>query len=232
MIVDPAAGVWRAGPRGAPRVLVLHDAGGEVRGLPVWRGLASDHEVVELDLPGYGGVPLPPAGVDLAWVVAWLEGQLDRLGWGQAVVVGSSLGGWFALELAAAAPARVSGLVLCAPAGLQVPRDYLLALFGLGTAVVERAPAHLIAAAAACSFDPCLADPRTLAVAGRVRCPVRLVWGSDDPMIPTAHGHALVARLRDPQLDELPGVGHLVACESPAAVAAAVRALTGATPSA
>ena len=204
------------------RVLVLHDAGGQVRGAPVWQRLGAGHDVVELDLPGYGRTPLPPAGADLVWVVGWLGAQLDALDWTDALVVGTSLGGWFALELAAAAPDRVTGLVLCAPAGLQVPADYLLRLFVLGVPTVEAAPAHRVAAAAHGSFHPALADPGTLARAARVRCPTTILHGAADTLIPPAHARAYAA-IPGARLDVLPGIGHLVALEAPQRVVAAVE---------
>ena len=109
----------------------------------------------------------------------------------------------------------MNGLVLCAPAGLQVPADYLLRLFVLGVPAVEAAPAHRVAAAAHGSFHPALADPGTLARAARVRCPTTILHGAADTLIPPAHARAYAAAIPGARLDVLPGVGHLVALEAP-----------------
>jgi len=90
--------------------------------LPVIDSLARDFEVVAVDLPGFGRSPRIPDGVDPGLDVAadQLEGVLDELGWAQAHVVGNSLGGWLALELARRG--RVLSVTGLAPAGLWSDR--------------------------------------------------------------------------------------------------------------
>ena len=65
--------------------------------------------VVRADLPGFGETP-PPARPVALWAV--LRDLLDHLGLERAVVVGCSLGGRAAVDLALAAPDRVRALVL------------------------------------------------------------------------------------------------------------------------
>src|SRR4051794_9700561 len=103
---------------GAPLVL-LHALGSSRRVWdPVVPALSEHFDVLAIDLPGFGeSAPLPPevepSPVVLAGTVA---GLLDDLGIGTAHVVGNSLGGWVALELAALRPA--ASLTLLSPAGL------------------------------------------------------------------------------------------------------------------
>lgn len=124
---------WRRAGTGR-RLLYLHDAGADTLASPALLDLAADHEVVAVDLPGYGRSG-EPTGLDhVDRVVEVLEGLLDALGWERATVAGTSLGGWFAVELAIAAPTRVAALLLADAAGLHVPEDYLLALFAHGQA--------------------------------------------------------------------------------------------------
>ncbi len=85
---------------------------------PVIPQLASHFDVVAIDLPGFGESPPLPADVEpspasLAAAVAEL---LAELGIDAAQVVGNSLGGWVALELATIWP--VASLTLLSPAGL------------------------------------------------------------------------------------------------------------------
>jgi pimeloyl-ACP methyl ester carboxylesterase len=107
--------------RGSGPVLVLvHPLGADHQvWLPVLDRLAAERDVIALDLPGFGDSPVlagggPPTPRALAMAVA---GFLDGLGLGGRVhVAGNSLGGWVALELAAAGHAR--SVTAIAPAGL------------------------------------------------------------------------------------------------------------------
>jgi pimeloyl-ACP methyl ester carboxylesterase len=124
---------WRRGGSGPP-LLHLHDAGADTLDSPALADLAGDHDVVVLDLPGYGRSGPPTDLPDAAAVADVLAALLDHLGWPAAGVLGTSLGGWFALELALAHPSRVAALVVCDAAGLHLPSDYLFALFAEGRA--------------------------------------------------------------------------------------------------
>lgn len=62
----------------------------------------------------------------------------------------------------------------------------------------------------------------------RMRCPVRIGWGGDDPWIPVEQAYELRARLPGaPDVIELAGTGHLTPCERPTAVIAAIIAWLG-----
>src|SRR5947207_15519971 len=97
---------------------------------PLREPLEQRHEVVAVDLPGFGeSPPLPrgdtPTPTRLADV---LEHDLDRLGLPAPAVIGNSLGGWVALELARRG--RASCAVVIAPSGLETlpERGYVIAL--------------------------------------------------------------------------------------------------------
>lgn len=84
--------------------------------LPVF---AATHRVIALDLPGFGHSPMPRAGISIAGYARTLERLLERLGVDAAAVVGNSMGGFIAAELAIAYPQRVERLVLVSAAGLS-----------------------------------------------------------------------------------------------------------------
>lgn len=50
---------------------------------------------------------------------------------------------------------------------------------------------------------------------GRIRCPVKIIWGEDDPWIPLARGQALHRLIPQASFETLPGVGHLPQLEAP-----------------
>jgi 3-oxoadipate enol-lactonase len=100
--------------------------------------------VIRADLPGFGETPKPARPVAL-WAV--LRGLLDDLEVERAVVVGSSLGGRAAVDLALAAPGRVRALVLVGSglAGHRFEEPALLELWDRGEAALDRGD-HLEAA--------------------------------------------------------------------------------------
>lgn len=80
---------------------------------PQWSALTREYRAVRLDLPGFGGSTLPAR--PFAYHEAVLR-LMDHLEIGRAVLIGASFGGGVALDLALAAPERVHGLILAAPA--------------------------------------------------------------------------------------------------------------------
>jgi pimeloyl-ACP methyl ester carboxylesterase len=102
---------------GSPLVL-LHGLSGTWRiWQPVLRPLSDHHAVFAPTLPGHRGGPELPAAVpvSVAAVVDGVEAMLDAAGIGTAHLVGNSLGGWVALELAARG--RSCSVVALSPAG-------------------------------------------------------------------------------------------------------------------
>lgn len=115
------------GPREGPAVLLIHGFGSSLHTWEAWAPLLEDRfRVVSLDLPGFGLTgPDPTGDYTDERSVALLAALMDRLGIGEAAVVGSSMGGRIAWRFAAAEPKRVSKLVLMAPDGFaSLGREY------------------------------------------------------------------------------------------------------------
>ncbi|HEY3701078.1 MAG TPA: alpha/beta fold hydrolase [Acidimicrobiales bacterium] len=120
--------VLRAGT-GDP-VVYLHSAMGEGAGMLFLEELAEERAVVAPVFPGFGGSEGIDSIEDMDDAVFHLLDVLDRLGLSSPAVVGLSLGGWMAAELAVRYPDRVSRLVLVNPAGLYIPGAEIKELFG------------------------------------------------------------------------------------------------------
>lgn len=127
-----------------PPVLLLH---GISSSLYTWKdvlpALAAHHDVIAVDLPGFGdsAIPSPASGDRIARSVV---GLMDRLGITRASLVGNSLGGAIAIAIAARLPDRVDRIVLIDAAGYNfapADRPLLLRLAGaIPAPVLEALP--------------------------------------------------------------------------------------------
>lgn len=122
--VPPSLTRFREGV-GAP-LLLIHGLGLSWRSWkPVLPRLARDHDVLAIDLPGFGSAP-PLAGrtPTVAALADAVERELDRSGLGRAHIAGNSLGGWIALELARRG--RATSVTAIGPSGLETPAERVL----------------------------------------------------------------------------------------------------------
>ncbi len=91
---------------------------------------ARTHRVVAVDLPGFGASPMPRGEISIPGYARFLEGVCDALSIDAAAVVGNSMGGHIASELAIASPQRVERLMLVSAAGItaeHLHRDSIMA---------------------------------------------------------------------------------------------------------
>ena len=101
------------GAEGEPGVLLLHSLAAHGHW---WDWVASRlrdrYHVIALDLRGHGGSEWAPSGYTFDDYVGDITAVIDVLGWQRPIVMGHSLGGYLAAQLAAAHPDRVGAVVL------------------------------------------------------------------------------------------------------------------------
>jgi pimeloyl-ACP methyl ester carboxylesterase len=255
-LVEIAAGrrkirVFEAG-EGRPLVF-LHGAGGLTEESPFLAALARRWHVYAPLLPGYGDSEGGDELRDMLAVTLHSFDVLDALGLDRPILVGHSMGGMIAAEMAAVAPREVECLGLIAPAGLWLD-DYPVP--DIFSKLPHELPALLfhdpefgaqIMAAGGDLNDPkfleafLIRNTRQLAMASkllfpiperglaerlyRIRAKTLLVWGEEDRLIPPAHGGAFRMGIAGAELVRLPGAGHMVIVEQPDAVAEALARL-------
>ena len=129
-----------------PPLVLLHGIGHHwAAWLPVLDRLAETHDVIALDLPGFGRSPVPATGLppDMPGVVAAVAEVFTALGLDRPHVAGNSLGGAIALELAAAG--RAASATALSPAGFCTARELRWALTVLGLhRTAARLPARVL----------------------------------------------------------------------------------------
>jgi pimeloyl-ACP methyl ester carboxylesterase len=138
--LDTAVGKVQVVRGGSGRpVVYLHSANGETGvGLPLLEALADTVDVVAPIFPGFGESEGIDAIDDMEDATYHLLDVLDRLGLEAPALVGLSLGGWMAAEIASRYPDRVSALVLVNPVGLYLPEAPVPDIFrGRGDELAE-----------------------------------------------------------------------------------------------
>lgn len=242
--------VWEKG-RGSP-VFYLAGFGGLPRWTPFLDRLAERHRVVAPSLPGFPGA----AGHDrldtlLDWVAAALD-LVEGAGLAGGDLIGASVGGALAAELAALSPGLARRLVLIAPLGLydkKVPPTDLWAqkppsVPGLlcvepktytdhmaqpeGVSAEEWPIIATRASEAAARLLWPLADTRLERRLHRIRCPTTILWGGEDKVLPPSYAERFAKGIAGKTTTAIiPGAGHLADLDQPARVAEAVLTALG-----
>jgi pimeloyl-ACP methyl ester carboxylesterase len=245
--------VYRAG-KGEP-LLFLHNAGGMARGLtPDLEALAQSYEVIAPVIPGWDDTEGLAEIDDIHDMVLFLQDLCDALGLTRFNLMGHSLGGMFAAELAAARPDMVKKLVLVSPVGLWIEEtpvaDLFIAmppelpglLFGdLSNPLIGqifKAPANddeladmmymqMVNFSAAGKFMWPIPDKGLKKRLHRISAPTLILWGDSDRLTPPAYGPVFQSKIAKSQLVTLEGAGHMLPLEKTAEYVAEVKAFLG-----
>jgi pimeloyl-ACP methyl ester carboxylesterase len=101
-------------------VVFVHGLGGQwqnwLENLP---RVAQERRALALDLPGFGCTPMPRDRITIPGYGRCVDAFCDALGLGEVAIVGNSMGGFIAAEVAIQFPQRVSRLVLVSAAGIS-----------------------------------------------------------------------------------------------------------------
>ena len=186
-----------------PVVLLIH---GITSSADAWRevlpALAERYTVIAPDLLGHGGSAKPRGDYSLGAYASGLRDLLAALGHQRATVVGHSMGGGIAMQLAYQFPDR--------------PRE-ALGLASLSEPRARRAFLHTARSIIDSSGQRVSATDRLYLSVGM---PTLIVWGERDPMIPVAHGIAAHAAIPHSRLELFPDAGHYPFDEDPERFAA------------
>ena len=114
-----------SGPKDAPVLLLLHGFGSSLQTWDLWAAkLETQYRVIRLDLPGFGLTgPSPLHDYSESGDLATLTHFVDKLGVSSFSIIGHSMGGKMAWNLAASEPDRVKALVLMAPDGFSEAKE-------------------------------------------------------------------------------------------------------------
>jgi 3-oxoadipate enol-lactonase len=234
--------------RGAGEPLLLIQGLGYARWSwdPIVPGLAERYRVLSFDNRGIGESDKPPGPYTAQEMAGDALQVLDEAGIDRAHVLGASLGGMIAQELAVAAPKRVEKLVLCCttPGGAEtVPMpDVTVRLFAeaatlapdvalrrfienaLGAAPPQDLVDELYRRRLANPPDPAgwqaqAAAGMTFAgVGGQIAAPTLILTGTADNVVDHRNAEVLAQRIAGARVERFSGAGHLFFWEQPDAV--------------
>jgi len=233
-------------------LLFLHSAQGFRPDHAYVGQLAAQRRLIAPSHPGFGRSSLPD-WIDSVDDIAYLYLELlDRLNVRRIDIVGCSIGGWIAAEIATKAPERVNKLVLVGPVGVKVgPPDKLdvpdifvmdpdqaLRLTYHDPARFAPAPAKMSdeelaimvrnrESLALLVWEPYMHNPKLKHRLHRVTAPCLFLRGASDGMISQAYLDAYARLLPNARLGVIAAAGHVPQIEQPAAFVAAVSAFLG-----
>jgi pimeloyl-ACP methyl ester carboxylesterase len=230
---------------GHPFVLLHGGAGPQsVTGFADQLAEAGPARVITPVHPGFARTSRPAALSSIASLARLYVTLLDELGLGDVTVVGNSIGGWIAAEMALAGSARISGVVLVDACGIEVPGHPVADFFSLTLDQVaelsyhDPGPFRIDPAAMSAEQRTAMAgnrealavyggttmtDPGLRARLGQVSVPTLVLWGDSDRIVDPDYGRAYAAAIPGAEFRLLPGTGHVPQIETPAQLLGAIR---------
>ncbi len=217
-------------------LLLLHGEMGYHGWLRHHEALAQNNTLHVPTHPGFGASPRLDWIMNIRDLAGWYLEAIDDIGLGQVNLMGSSLGGWLAAEMATMAPDMFKKLVLVAPAGVRPPTGEIFDMFLV--VAKEFITESVLDPASTPEFEQvCPEEPSPeLAEAWEVsreeacrlswrpymhylglpnllsrlkRLPTLIVWGREDPIIPLSAGELYNRSIPGSRLEVINGCGHM-----------------------
>ena len=218
----------RRGGKGDP-LLFLHGASGAPAVMPFMEKLAQRFDVLVPEHPGYGKSDEPEWLENIHDMAYFYLDFIHELGLQNLTLVGSSMGGWIAMEIAVRDTSRLKSLVLVSPAGVAAPGVRPADIFLMPPEVLVRnlfvdqklAEARLAApedvdaslknrhTTARLAWEPRLHDPFLPKWLHRIDVPVKIVWGREDKILPVGISNELKRLMPSAEIHVMDNVGHL-----------------------
>jgi pimeloyl-ACP methyl ester carboxylesterase len=237
---------------GSPLLLLLSEESAFELTSPFVQELAKRHELIIPQAPGFGRSERPDwltCPDDIAYIYLDL---LERLGLKAIPVIGLSLGGWIALEMAVKDPSVFSEIALVDPYGVKIGGPYdrdIQDIWTLHPAKVAELKWHdtdfgkrdysntpeeevgivarnLESFARFC-WEPYMHDPKLKIRLHRVKAPTLFVWGENDGVTKTTYGKAYSEHVPGAKFVTVAKAGHYPHIEQPQAVLQQINAFLG-----
>jgi pimeloyl-ACP methyl ester carboxylesterase len=236
----PGVGVVDIRVRDRDRVqpfLLLHGGAGpaSVAGFGDLLAARKHARVITPIHPGFDGTPRPDTLASIAGLAGLYAALLDELDVWDVTVIGNSIGGWIAAELALLGSPRVSGAILVNAVGIAVEGHPVTDIAGLSPQEVMALSFHdpgrfapdsdtpgptpdmvqANMAALAAYGGRSMTDPTLLGRLGDLDLPVQVIWGEADRIVIPDYGRAYAKAMPMASFTLMPRAGHLPQVEAP-----------------
>ncbi len=237
---------YRAGK--GPTALFLHGAGGlPPVWLPFFEKLSQQFDLIVPEHPGFGASDDPGWIRNVPDLAMYYLDFLDAFDLRGVHLIGNSLGGWTAAEVAVRNCSRLASLTLLSPAGIRVkgvpvgdnfiwgPEEGVRNIYhdqNLAEAILKMVPSDEQAgqqlqnklSATKFGWEPRWLNPFLEKWLHRISVPAHVVWGADDKLLPPAYARLWGERVPGAQVTIIEACGHLPHVEKADLAAAKVLA--------
>jgi pimeloyl-ACP methyl ester carboxylesterase len=231
-------------------LLYLHGASGAAW-LPVLQKLSEKYDVIAPEHPGFGESDTPDWLDTIHDLAYFYLDVMEQLKLRNVHLVGNSLGGWLAAEIAVRNTSRLASVTLCNAAGLYVPgakqsdsfmmsEEQRLREFFYDPKKAEEMVARVMdpdredtvlknrATVARLSWQPRSHDPHLPKWLHRIDVPTLVIWGDHDKSFPKEHAQAYHKAIPGSKLVMVPKCGHVPQIEKPDEFVAALESFISA----
>ena len=229
--------------------LYLHGAGLTRMWLPFYERMSQSVDLIVPEHPGYGETEMPEWLDGFDDLVIHYDALLDALELERVDLVGYSLGGWIAAEIAVFHPRRIESLTLITPIGLRIPGKPPADIFAMDPEVLfmtffnDPANAAQIlpdfesleeiehqfgeaATLARLAWNPRF-DPKLDRRLDRISAPTLVVKAENDRLVPGELADRYAERIAGARVETVPGTGHALIVEQPDKTADVVTSFIG-----
>lgn len=223
-----------------PPLLYLHGAGGNGGWQAFHQALAQSHTVHAPSQAGFNGTPQPPWVSTITDLAHFNLEMVQRLGLSQYVLVGHSMGGWIAAEMAAMGQENLKGLVLIDAVGIRPKQAEIAEIFMVSAETraglrfhdnsqvanyeeISRAltPEETLVdhsnreMASRLCWKPYMHNPSLPFYLSKANIPTLLIWGRQDAIVPVECGELYQEALSNSSLKVIDNCGHSPQVEKP-----------------
>jgi pimeloyl-ACP methyl ester carboxylesterase len=221
-----------------PPLLFLHGSSGAGAWLPFMQSLASRFDVIVPEHPGFGDSDTPDWLDNIHDLAYFYLDFLEQLDLDRVHLVGVSLGGWLAAELAIRDTYRLSSLTLVDAAGIHVQgvtqvdsflrsdeqriRDFFYDQTRADEMIarvlrpeLEDVTMKNRIATAKLAWQPRAYDPHLRKWLHRIDVPTLIIWGANDRLFPMEYAYAYQQLIPGSKAVIIPECGHLPQVEKP-----------------